>query len=64
MWCRAALQGKDRELEGQRSVVQQHEKHETEIAHERDLLNKQHVKAEGTALKQVSAGLLTSMLLM
>ena len=58
--CRADLQGKERELEGQRSILQQHEKHETQVEHERDLLNKQHVKAEGAAQKQVPAGLLTS----
>ncbi len=61
---RAALQGKDKELEGQRSIVQQHEKHETVVAHERDLLSKQHVKAEGAAQKQVCAGLLTSLVVM
>jgi len=53
LWCRGALKGKDRELEGQKSIVQQHEKHEAEVEHERNLLNKQHVKAQGTAQKQV-----------
>ena len=51
--CRAALKGKDRELEGQKSIMQQHEKHEAEVKHETDLLNKQHVKAQGAAQKQV-----------
>ena len=54
------MQEKDRELEGQRSVVQQHEKHETEVAHERDILSKQHVRAEGAAQKQVPAGLIST----
>lgn len=61
MGNRAALQGKARELEGQRSIVQQHEKHETEVAHERDVLSKQHVRAEGAVQKQVPVGLISTL---
>lgn len=54
MWYRAALKGKDRELDSQKAAVQQHERHEAEIAHEQELLNKEHLKAEGAAQKQVA----------
>ncbi len=35
------------------SIVQQHERHEAVVEHERDLLNKQHVKTQGAVQKQV-----------
>ena len=54
MWYRAALKGKDREVDSQKAAVQQHERHEVEIAHEQELLNKEHLKAEGAAQKQVA----------
>lgn len=54
VWYRAALKGKDREVDSQKAAVQQHERHEVEIAHEQELLNKEHLKAEGAAQKQVA----------
>ncbi len=48
------MKGKDRELDTQKAAVQQHEKHEAEAAHEQEMLNKEHLKAEGAAQKQVA----------
>lgn len=50
--CRATLKSKDKELDGEKGKVEQHEKHDAEAAHERELLTKQHVRAEDSAHKQ------------
>ena len=56
MRCRATVRSKEKELEAQRSRVEQQEKHEARAAQEREALDQQHTKAEDAAHRQVGLG--------
>ena len=56
MCCRATVQSKEKELEAQRSRVEQQEKHEARAVQEREALGQQHAKAEDAAHRQVGQG--------
>ena len=53
MCCRGTVRSKEKELEAQRSRVEQQEKHEARAAQEREALDQQHTKAEDAAHRQV-----------
>ena len=53
---RATARSKEKELEAQRSRVEQHERHEAAAAQERAALDQQHLKAEDAAHRQVGQG--------